>query len=55
MPGNYLEISGPRIPGVFLELAEEARTIVIVDGQSVDMRDAQPQRTGWTRPVLLQK
>ena len=21
--GNYLEISGPRIPGVFLELAEE--------------------------------
>ena len=30
--GNYLEISGPRIPGVFLELAEEARNIVIVDG-----------------------
>ena len=22
--GNYLEISGPKIPGVFLELAEEA-------------------------------
>ena len=55
MPGNYLEISGPRIPGVFLELAEEARTIVIVDGQSVDMRDAQPQRTGWTRPVFVTK
>ena len=32
MTGNYLEISGPRIPGVFLELAEEARTIVFVDG-----------------------
>ena len=53
MPGNYLEISGPRIPGVFLQLAEEARTIVIVDGQSVDMRDAQPLRTGWTRPVFV--
>ena len=53
MPGNYLEISGPRIPGVFLELAEDARTIVIVDGQSVDMRDAQPQQTGWTRPVFV--
>ena len=54
MPGNYLEISGPRIPGVFLELAEEARAIVLVDGQSVDTRrDAQLQRTGWTRPVFI--
>ena len=53
MHGNYLEISGPRIPGVFLELAEEARTIVIVDGQSVNMKNAQPQRTGWTRPVFV--
>ena len=55
MCGNYLEISGPRIPGVFLELAEEARTIVIVDGQSVnkDMKKAQPRRTGWTRPVFV--
>ena len=31
--GNYLEISGPRILGVFLELAEEARNIAIVDGR----------------------
>ena len=38
---------------MFLELAEEARTIVLVDGQSVDMRDARPQRTGWTRPVFV--
>ena len=53
MPRNYLEISGPRIPGVFLKLAEEARTIVFVDGQSVDTRDVQPQRTGWTRPVFV--
>ena len=53
MHGNYLEISGPRIPGVFLELAEEARTIVIVDGRSVNMKNAQPQRTGWTRLVFV--
>ena len=50
---NYLEISGPRIPGVFLELAEEARTIVIVDGQSVNMKNAQPQQTGCTKPVFV--
>ena len=53
MHGNYLEISGPRIPGVFWELAEEARTIVIVDGRSVNMKNAQPQQTGWTRPVFV--
>ena len=53
MPRNYLEISEPRIPGVFLNLAEEARTIVFVDGQSVDTREVQPQRTGLTRPVFV--
>ena len=51
--GNYLEISGPRIPGVFLELAEEARNIVIVDSQSVNMNNAQLQRTGRTDPVFV--
>ena len=51
--GNYLEISGPRIPGVFLELAEEARNIVIVDGRSVNMKNAQLQRTGRTDPVFV--
>ena len=53
MHGNYLKISGPRIPGVFLELAEEARNIVIVDGQSVNMKNAQLQRTGRTDPVFV--
>ena len=51
--GNYLEISGPRIPGVFLKLAEEARNIVIVDGRSVNMKTAQLQRTGRTDPVFV--
>ena len=51
--GNYLEISGPRIPEVFLELAEEARNIVIVDGRSVNMKNAQLQRTGRTDPVFV--
>ena len=51
--GNYLEISGPRIPGVFLELAEEARNIVIVDGRSLNVKTAQKQRTGRTDPVFV--
>ena len=51
--GNYLEISGPRIPGVFLELAEEARNIVIVDGRPLNMKNAQKQRTGRTDPVFV--
>ena len=51
--GNYLEISAPRIPSVFLELAEEARNIVIVDSRAVNLRNAQLQRTGRTDPVFV--
>ena len=43
---NYLEISGPRIPGVFLELAEEARNIVIVDGRSLNVKTARSNKPG---------
>ena len=46
MPRNYLEIPEPRISGVFLELAEEARNIILVDNRSCDTKDVQPQRTG---------
>ena len=53
MPRNYLEIPEPRIPGVFLELAEEARNVILVDGQSCDTEEVQPQRTGLTRPVFV--
>ena len=53
MPRNYLEIPEPRIPGVFLELAEEARNIILVDDQSCDTEDVQPQRTGLARPVFV--
>ena len=51
--GNYLEISGPRIPGVFFDLAEEARNIVMVDGRSLNVKTAQEQRTGRTDPVFV--
>ena len=44
--GNYLEISGPRIPGVFLELAEEARNIAIVDGRSLNRKTARSNKPG---------
>ena len=55
MPRNYLEIPEPRIPGVFLELAEEARNVILMDGQSCDMEEVQPQRTGLTRPVFVRE
>ena len=55
MTRNYLEIPEPRIPGVFLELAEEARNIILVDNRSCDTKDVQPQQTGLARPVLSRK
>ena len=36
-PRNYLEI--PRMPGVFLELAEEAKNSILVDNRSGIMKD----------------
>ena len=39
MPRNFLEIPEPMIPGVFLELAEEARNVILVDGQSCDTEE----------------
>ena len=50
---SYLEGPVVRMPGVFLKLAEEARNSELVDDQSTDMKDVQPQRTGRTRPVLI--
>ena len=38
---------------MFLKLAEEARNSEVVDDQSTDMKEVQPQRTGQTRPVLV--
>ena len=52
-PRNYLEIPVLRMPGVFLELAEEARNSILVDNRSGIMKDVQPQRTGLTRPVFV--
>ena len=51
-PRIYLEVPVLRMPDVFLELAEEARNSELVDDQSTDMKDVQPQRTGQARPVL---
>ena len=50
---NYLEIPETRIPGVFLELAEEARNIILMDNPSCDTEDVQPQQTGLARPVFV--
>ena len=53
MPRNYLEIPEPRLPRVFLELAEEARNVILVNGQSCDTEEVQPRRTGLIRPVFV--
>ena len=50
---NYLEIPEPRLPRVFLALAEEARKVILVNGQSCDTVEVQRQRTGSTRPVFV--
>ena len=51
-PRNYLEIPVPRMPGVFLDLAEEARNSTLVDNRSGITVDVQPKLTGWIRPVF---
>ena len=52
-PRSCLDVPVLRMPGVFLKLAEEARNSEVVDDQSTDMKEVQPQRTGQTRPVLV--
>ena len=52
-PRNYLEIPVPRMPGVLLDLAEEARNSTLVDNRSGITEDVQPQRTGLIRPVFV--
>ena len=40
---------------MFLELAEAARNVILVDGQSCDTEEVQPQQTGLTRPVFVRE
>ena len=53
MPGNYLKIPEPRLPRVFLDLAEEARNVILENGRSCYTEEVQPQQTGLTRPVFV--
>ena len=53
MPRNYLEIPEPRLPRVLLDLAEEARNVILENGRSCYMEEVQPQGTGLTRPVFV--
>ena len=36
-----------------MELAKEARKVILMDGQSCDTEEVQPQQTGLTRPVFV--
>ena len=53
MPMDYLEIPEPRLPRVFLELAEEARNVKIESGRSSHTEEVQSQTSGLTRPVFV--
>ena len=50
---DYLEIPEPRLPRVFLELAEEARNVKVDSGRPCYTEEVQPQETGLTRPVFV--
>ena len=53
MPRDYLEIPEPRLPRVFLDLAEEARNVKAEIDRSCYTKEVQPQGTGLTRPVFF--
>ena len=53
MSKDYLEIPEPRLPRVFLDLAEEARNIKVESGRSCYTEEIQSQGTGLTRPVFV--
>ena len=50
---DYLEIPEPRLPRVFLDLAEEARNVKVDSGRPGYTEEVQPQGTGLTRPVFV--
>ena len=53
MPMDYLEIPEPALPRGFLELAEEARNVIVESGQSCYTEEVQSQGAGLTRPVFV--
>ena len=53
MPRNYLEIPEPRLLRVLLDLAEEARNVILENGPSCYMEEVRPQGTGLIRPVFV--
>ena len=53
MPSNYLEVPELKLPRMFLHLAEEARTVEVVNDLSCCLEDVQPQGAGLPSPVLV--
>ena len=53
MASDYLEIPEPRLPRVFLDLAEEVRNVNIESRRSWYTEEAQSQGTRLTRPVFI--
>ena len=53
MPMDYLEIPEPRLPRVFLDLADEARNVKVDSGRPCYTKKIQPQKNGLTRRVFV--
>ena len=52
-PMNFLDVPGPRLPGGFLKLAEEARNSGMVDNRPSGMSIVHSQRSGRTGRTLI--
>ena len=53
MPMDFLEIPEPALPRGFLELAEEARSVSVENGQSYYTEEVQSQGAGLAIPVFV--
>ena len=54
VPHNYLEIPNQIFPNAFLQLAEEARELVVIKESSGFMEDVQSGSSQWSGPPLVE-
>ena len=53
VPYNYLEIPAQMLPNAFLQLAEEARELVVIEESSGFLEDVQSGASQWSGPPLM--
>ena len=54
VPYNYLEIPDQILPNAFLQLAEEARELVVIEESSEFLEDVQSGASQWSGPPLME-